>query len=90
MSPALRLVREPRAESKKAQFQDANDVLSTFPPAMHERREPTEEEMKSRKKGWLHNKTHKNKKDAKKAVLAKPKKSLRGINLYQENLTKGK
>lgn len=52
---ALKVVRVPRIKNDNS-FQDANELLSSFPRAEHESREPTEKEIKNRHKGW-HNKS---------------------------------
>jgi len=49
----LKVVRVPKAKNDNP-FQDANELLSSFPRAEHERREPTEKEIKNRHKGWGH------------------------------------
>jgi len=47
----LKVVKVPKIKNDSP-FQDANELLSSFPRAEHESREPTEKETKSRPNGW--------------------------------------
>jgi len=56
----LNVVKIPKIKNNNP-FQDANELLSSFPRAEHGSREPTERERKNRHKGW-HNKSKAKKK----------------------------
>jgi len=49
----LKLIRVPEIK-KDNPFQDANDILSSFPKSTHESREPTEAEKQGRRNSGYH------------------------------------